>query len=63
MPRSTTARIDLDALRTNYQIACKLAGTAAAMAVVKADGYGHGIARIASALSGLAPKYAVACIE
>lgn len=63
MPRSTTARIDLDALRNNYRVACVRAGSAKAMAVVKADGYGHGIARVASALSDVAPKYAVACIE
>lgn len=63
MPRSTIARIDLDALRTNYSTACERAGSATAMAVVKADGYGHGITRIASALSDVAPKYAVACIE
>src|SRR5690554_149862 len=63
MPRSTVARIDLDALRANYRKACELAGGAEVMAVVKADGYGHGIARIASALANIVPKYAVACIE
>ncbi|WP_100640098.1 alanine racemase [Marinobacter salexigens] len=63
MPRSTVARIDLDALRANYRTACKRAGGAKSMAVVKADGYGHGIARIASALADIVPKYAVACIE
>lgn len=63
MPRSTTARIDLNALRNNYRTACERAGSAKTMAVVKADGYGHGIARIAPALADVAPKYAVACIE
>ncbi|MBQ0833679.1 alanine racemase [Marinobacter sp.] len=63
MPRSTTARIDLNALRNNYRTARERAGSAKAMAVVKADGYGHGIARVASALADVAPKYAVACIE
>lgn len=63
MPRSTVARIDLEALRTNYRTACERAGGAKAMAVVKADGYGHGIARVASALADIAPKFAVACIE
>jgi len=63
MPRSTTARINLEALRNNYRIACERAGSATAMAVVKADGYGHGIARVALALADVAPKYAVACIE
>lgn len=63
MPRPTIARIDLEALRRNYRNACHRAGNARVMAVVKADGYGHGIARVASALAELAPKYAVACIE
>lgn len=63
MPRPTVARVDLDALRHNYTLACEKAGTARAMAVVKADGYGHGIAAVAGALANLAPKYAVACLE
>lgn len=63
MPRSTVARIDLDALRRNYQTALNRAGGAQVMAVVKADGYGHGIGPVASALDGLAPKFAVACLE
>lgn len=63
MPRSTVARIDLDALRRNYQTALNRAGGAQVMAVVKADGYGHGIGPVASALDSLAPKFAVACIE
>ena len=63
MPRSTVARIDLDALRRNYLTALNRAGGAQVMAVVKADGYGHGIGPVASALDSLAPKFAVACIE
>lgn len=47
MPRTTIARVDLDALRHNYTLACQRAGTARAMAVVKADGYGHGIREVA----------------
>lgn len=63
MPRPTVARIDLEALRRNYRTACERAGEARVMAVVKADGYGHGIAPVALALADLAPKYAVACLE
>lgn len=63
MPRSTVARIDLAALRHNYRLACERAGSAQAMAVVKADGYGHGIGQVARALADQAPKYAVACLE
>lgn len=62
MPRPTLARIDLEALRHNYRQASERAAPALAMAVVKADGYGHGIAQVAQALSD-APKYAVACLE
>lgn len=47
MPRATVARIDLDALKYNYQLAQAKAGSAQAMAVVKADGYGHGIQAVA----------------
>jgi len=63
MPRSTVARIDLAALRHNYRFASERAGSAQAMAVVKADGYGHGIGEVARALAEEAPKYAVACLE
>lgn|SRR5690554_1079652 len=63
MPRSTVARIDLEAIRFNYRLAQQKAGNARAMAVVKADGYGHGIQAVAGGLSGLAGKYAVACLE
>lgn len=63
MPRSTRACVDLNALQNNYRRACELSGNAKAMAVVKADGYGHGLARVVCALSGVAEKYAVACLE
>ncbi|AZT82991.1 alanine racemase [Marinobacter sp. NP-4(2019)] len=63
MPRSTVARIDPEALRHNYRLACELAGTARAMAVIKADGYGHGIRQVARALASEAPRYGVACLE
>lgn len=63
MPRSTIARIDLQALRHNYALAQKLAGSARVMAVVKADGYGHGIRPVVLALAEMASKYAVACLE
>jgi len=63
MPRSTVARIDLEALQHNYALAQQLAGNARSMAVIKADGYGHGIRQVALALAEMAPKYAVACLE
>ena len=63
MPRPTVARIDLDALKHNFRRARELAGTAYAMAVVKADGYGHGIGSVADALAPETSRFAVACIE
>ncbi|WP_372966215.1 alanine racemase [Marinobacter sp.] len=63
MPRSTVARINLEALRYNFRVAQARAGTAQAMAVVKADGYGHGIRSVAKALASQASKFAVACLE
>ena len=63
MPRSTVARIDLDALKYNFRLAQAKAGEARAMAVVKADGYGHGISAVAKALADDAGKFAVACLE
>lgn len=63
MPRPTRAIIDLAALRFNYGIARDRAAPGQAMAVVKADGYGHGITRVAQALASDASCYAVACLE
>ena len=37
------ATVDLDAISHNVEVLCKHAGSAAVMAVVKADGYGHGL--------------------
>ena len=60
--RPARALIDLDALRHNYRLARELSG-ARALAVVKADAYGHGSVRCAQALEGEADGFAVACIE
>src|SRR5512137_650303 len=46
--RPTRAEIDLAAIAANVRVACALAGkTAAVMAVVKADAYGHGAVPVA----------------
>ncbi|TBW56188.1 alanine racemase [Marinobacter halodurans] len=63
MGRHTRARIDLSALRHNFALAERQAGTAEAMAVVKADGYGHGLEPVARALADQAGRFAVACLE
>jgi alanine racemase len=52
MTRPTTALIDLNALQHNYKRVRDSAPRTKIMAVIKADGYGHGIEQIAKALSG-----------
>lgn len=71
--RPLVAHIDLDALRHNYRLACYCAPQSQAVAVIKADAYGHGAVACAKALEGdvlesgglekKAPAFAVACIE
>ena len=60
--RPAHAVIDLQALRHNYLLARQLGG-GKALAVVKADAYGHGAVRCAQALADIADGFAVACIE
>ncbi|MCG6574345.1 alanine racemase [Pseudomonas sp. AF32] len=60
--RPARALIDLQALRHNYQLAREVTG-AKALAVLKADAYGHGAVRCAEALQDSADGFAVACIE
>ncbi len=50
MGRNTVASIDLAAIRHNLQIVRNLTSTSQIVSVVKADGYGHGITRVAGAL-------------
>jgi alanine racemase len=55
------ARIDLGAVRHNAAVLARAAGRARLMAVVKADGYGHGAAAVAgAALAGGATALGVA---
>ena len=60
--RPARALIDLQALRHNYQLAREVTG-AKALAVIKADAYGHGAVPCAQALEAHADGFAVACIE
>ncbi|QXI28398.1 alanine racemase [Pseudomonas vanderleydeniana] len=60
--RPARALIDLQALRHNYRLAREVAG-ARALAVIKADAYGHGAVSCAQALEAEADGFAVACIE
>src|ERR1700743_1497039 len=61
MSRATQATIHLGALRRNLAGVRERAGAAKVMAVVKADGYGHGLERVARALSA-ADAFGVAAI-
>ncbi|MCQ4165018.1 alanine racemase [Tahibacter harae] len=61
MSRTTVATIHLDALRANLARIRALSAGAKVMAVVKADGYGHGLERVARALAD-ADAFGVAAI-
>ena len=63
MSRPIRARIDLDALRHNLRYARELAGPARTVAMVKANGYGHGAVQTARALAGAAEAFGVASLE
>lgn len=63
MARPTTAHIDLSAISQNYQLAKSLAPNSRALAVIKADAYGHGAVRVAQALEAETDGFAVAAIE
>ena len=60
--RPATATIDLAALRHNLARVRRLAPKSRVVAVVKANGYGHGAARLLPALTD-ADMLGVACIE
>src|SRR5699024_3224633 len=60
--RPARALINLQALRSNYQLARKLSAEKA-LAVVKADAYGHGAVACVQALHDVADGFAVSCLE
>ncbi|MDE1463612.1 alanine racemase [Spartinivicinus poritis] len=62
MSRPTKAVVNLSAIRHNYQLAKQLTKQPA-LAVIKADAYGHGATAVAQALHDIADGFAVACIE
>ena len=51
MARPIQASFDLAALKNNFAIARRHAGSAAIMAVIKANAYGHGLLRVARTLA------------
>ena len=62
MSRTVVAEINPAALQHNLNRVRELAPGCPVAAVIKADGYGHGLIRVAGALSE-ADAFAVACIE
>jgi len=62
MTRAAEAYINLQALRHNFQRARESAADSRIMAVVKANGYGHGLVRVAQVLAG-ADAFGVANID
>lgn len=62
MSRATRALIDLSALRHNLQRAREAAPRSRTLAVVKANGYGHGLVRVAEALDS-ADGFGVSCLD
>jgi len=62
MTRSAEARIDLSALRHNFQRVRQSAPTSRVLAVIKANAYGHGMLRVAQALAD-ADAFAVARLD
>ena len=62
MSRPAIAHIRLDAFRHNYRMAKQMHG-GKALAVIKANAYGHGALHCAKAIEGEADGFAVACLE
>lgn len=62
MSRPAIALIKLDAFRHNYRVAKTIHG-GNALAVIKANAYGHGAVQCAKAIENEADGFAVACLE
>jgi alanine racemase len=63
MSRPIRARFDAAALRHNLAVARRHAGSSRIWAVVKANAYGHGLQRVASALRDVADGFALIELE
>jgi alanine racemase len=62
LPKRSWVEIDHAALRHNLKVVRKLAGKAGIMAVVKANGYGHGLNEVSKTLSSGIEIFAVASL-
>ncbi|PWQ94477.1 alanine racemase [Leucothrix arctica] len=63
MARPAHAIIDLDAIRHNYRLAKATAPNSRAIAILKANAYGHGAIAVGQALAPEADAFGVACSE
>jgi len=63
MSRQARALINLDAIRANYRLARAQSPDSKAVAIVKANAYGHGAVPVARALEAEVDAFGVACIE
>lgn len=63
MPRPTFATVNRSAVRHNYRVLATQVPHSKLIPMLKADGYGHGAAKIADSLNDLAIAYAVATPE
>ena len=63
MSRVASATINLAALKDNLAVVRQHAPDAQVMAVIKADAYGHGMVRVANALTGFVEAFGVASIN
>ncbi len=63
MARAATASIDFSALLHNYRLAKQACQQQKALAIIKADAYGHSAVQAAFALQNDADGFGVACIE
>lgn len=63
MGRTAEAVIKLNAIKHNYLHSKSLASPAKAIAILKANAYGHGAIEVANGLIDVADAFGVACIE
>jgi alanine racemase len=63
MARNCIASIDLNAIKNNYLYAKSLTPQSNAIAIIKANAYGHGAVKVAHHLEEFADCYGVACSE
>ncbi len=63
MTRPARVIVNISAVKANLQVVRRCAPHTRVMAIIKADGYGHGIARIAGALEHQADAFGVASLD